>query len=344
MSRRKTTIQFIEEAISIHGGKYDYSETKYVNARENVSMLCREHGVFNQTPTAHLGQKQGCPRCAANSRRTKKTKTLREFLVEAKSVHGERYGYDMIDYRNTSEKVAILCNKHGVFYQLPSHHLRGIGCPACGTERTATAKNKTSKDFISDAMKVHGVQYDYSAVDYVRSHVKVEIICPKHGVFTQTPASHLSGKGCPSCNESHGEKVVADILNELCVVYERQKTFPDCQDIRPLRFDFFVESLGVAIEYDGIQHCEMRSFGGNKMKADREFQRTKRRDGIKDAYCRMRGIVLLRLPNFICKDTIEERIRQVLYLKSKISAQVLGDDTNDSVLRRLGPKDLARLL
>jgi SNF2 family DNA or RNA helicase len=47
---------------------------------------------------------------------------------------------------------------------------------------------------------------------------------------------------------------------------------------------------------------------------------------------------------FVCRNTIEERIRNVLYQKSKISAQVLGDDTEDSVLRRLGPKDIAKLL
>ena len=48
--------------------------------------------------------------------------------------------------------------------------------------------------------------------------------------------------------------------------------------------------------------------------------------------------------NFICKDTIEERIRGVIYAKNKITAQALGDETDDLVLRRLGPKDMAKLL
>jgi len=47
---------------------------------------------------------------------------------------------------------------------------------------------------------------------------------------------------------------------------------------------------------------------------------------------------------FICKDTIEERIRAVLYGKSVITAETLGDDVDDMVLRRLGPKDIAKLL
>lgn len=48
--------------------------------------------------------------------------------------------------------------------------------------------------------------------------------------------------------------------------------------------------------------------------------------------------------NFICKNTIEERIRKVIYEKSKVSAMVLGDDTDEMVLKRLGPKDMAKLL
>jgi SNF2 family DNA or RNA helicase len=48
--------------------------------------------------------------------------------------------------------------------------------------------------------------------------------------------------------------------------------------------------------------------------------------------------------NFICVDTIEERIRTVLYQKSKISAQALGDEIDEMVLKRLGPQETAKLL
>jgi len=48
--------------------------------------------------------------------------------------------------------------------------------------------------------------------------------------------------------------------------------------------------------------------------------------------------------NFIVRDTIEERIRSVLYSKSKISDQALGDNLTEAVLRRLSLKEQARLL
>ena len=66
-------------------------------------------------------------------------------------------------------------------------------------------KNKVTntKSFIEKAKQIHGDKYDYSKVEYVNSHTKVCIICPKHGEFWQTPNNHThktNPKGCPSCN------------------------------------------------------------------------------------------------------------------------------------------------
>jgi hypothetical protein len=61
------------------------------------------------------------------------------------------------------------------------------------------AKKKTKEQFIIDAQLVHGDVYDYSLVDYKRTHSKVTIRCPTHGEFEQTPAGHLTGWGCYAC-------------------------------------------------------------------------------------------------------------------------------------------------
>ena len=55
-------------------------------------------------------------------------------------------------------------------------------------------------EFISKANKVHSYKYDYSKVEYINSKTKVCIICPEHGEFWQSPASHLQGHGCPRCS------------------------------------------------------------------------------------------------------------------------------------------------
>lgn len=64
-------------------------------------------------------------------------------------------------------------------------------------------KKVTTQDFILKARELHGDKYDYSEVEYKSSKEKVKIICPKHGPFWQTPASHLRKghpSGCPLCN------------------------------------------------------------------------------------------------------------------------------------------------
>lgn len=53
--------------------------------------------------------------------------------------------------------------------------------------------------FKQKASVVHQDFYDYSQVEYVKTHDKVAIICPVHGVFYQSPANHLQGHGCPKC-------------------------------------------------------------------------------------------------------------------------------------------------
>lgn len=57
----------------------------------------------------------------------------------------------------------------------------------------------TQDEFVQKAKQVHGDKYDYSESVFVNTRTKIAIVCPKHGVFTQTASSHLMGHGCPRC-------------------------------------------------------------------------------------------------------------------------------------------------
>lgn len=57
-----------------------------------------------------------------------------------------------------------------------------------------------NEEFIKKAKNIHGDIYDYSLVDYKNNRTKIKIICPKHGIFEQTPDKHINRKqGCPVC-------------------------------------------------------------------------------------------------------------------------------------------------
>ena len=63
------------------------------------------------------------------------------------------------------------------------------------------AINKT--DYTINRLKeIHGDKYDYSKVKYPEERKgKIELICKKHGSFTQHLFSSLEGKGCDKCRE-----------------------------------------------------------------------------------------------------------------------------------------------
>jgi very-short-patch-repair endonuclease len=92
-----------------------------------------------------------------------------------------------------------MCPVHGEFWQIPSNHFQGKGCPKCRYDIISEKLSNNIEKFIEKARKIHGDKYDYSKVEYHKANEKVCIICPKHGEFLQTPNSHLMGHGCPKC-------------------------------------------------------------------------------------------------------------------------------------------------
>jgi hypothetical protein len=121
-----TTEQFIKKAILIHGDKYDYGKIIYKKHDIEVIIICPEHGDFKQVANNHLNG-SGCPKCAGNIKFNKDT-----FIERARLVHGDKYNYSKVEYKNSKIKVIIVCYKHGEFLQTPDNQLRGRGCLICG--------------------------------------------------------------------------------------------------------------------------------------------------------------------------------------------------------------------
>lgn len=192
-NKKLTTNEFIERACEVHGDRYDYSQVVYDGMHVPVTIVCPDHGAFSQKPVDHLGG-CGCPRCA-QARRGRKRLTTEEFVERSRAVHGDRYDYSKAVYVDKRTKVEIVCPEHGSFWQLPTNHWKGQGCPVCA----GRAREFTTESFVERARKVHGDAYDYSQVEYKTMRTPVTIVCPEHGAFQQTPLAHLKGRGCPQC-------------------------------------------------------------------------------------------------------------------------------------------------
>lgn len=189
MRKRNTTEEFVSKARQVHGDKYDYSKVNYTNAKAKIVIICSAHGAFEQRSDNHL-HGQNCPICAmANN-----CSNVEEFIVNAKLAHGNKYDYSKVIYKNARTKVIITCPIHGDFEQTPNNHLRGQNCPDCVVHNCSN-----TEEFVNKAIIIHNNKYRYNKVNYVKSNVKVVIICSIHGAFKQTPSNHLVGQGCPGC-------------------------------------------------------------------------------------------------------------------------------------------------
>ncbi|MBP6740820.1 MAG: hypothetical protein KA146_12560, partial [Leptospiraceae bacterium] len=186
--RGLTTKELILEFKKVHGDKYDYSKVNYIKGTTPVTIICPEHGKFLQTPSEHKSGK-GCAKCGGRVKLT-----TDEVIKDFKKVHGKKYDYSKVEYKNTDTKVIIICKKHGEFEQLPYAHKKGAGCPVC----SGNIKHSLEQ-VVQDFRKVHGDKYDYSKVVYKNNMESVIIICPEHGEFLQTPGNHKSGQGCSKC-------------------------------------------------------------------------------------------------------------------------------------------------
>lgn len=203
MPIKKTTEQFITDAIRIHGNNYDYSKVNYETRSKKVVIICKKHGEFLKTPELHI-KGQGCRICNGYVALTQKS-----FLERSQNKHGELYDYSQTQVKTKHDKVVIICKTHGDFEQLPSNHIKGQGCPKCAQILRTKNQRYTTQEFLNSVRTIHLNKYDYSKVDYVNSQTKVEIICPKHGSFNMKPNSHYNGQGCPRCGRIDAKNNIA---------------------------------------------------------------------------------------------------------------------------------------
>ena len=121
------------------------------------------------------------------------------------------------------------------------------------------------------------------------------------GKQTKVIGSNLNRKNYGTiscgCSNSRGEEKISQILIQLNIPFEYQKTFNTCifpDTNRKAIFDFYVDNF-LLIEYDGEQHFYPTAFGGNKSGEER-LKENQEYDNIKNEYCKENGIQLIRIP------------------------------------------------
>ncbi len=291
MAKKSTLVEFIEKGNIVHDNGYDYIKSVYVNCQTKLIITCRLHGDFLQKPSDHISGKCGCPLCDP-------TNTLgnEKFIEKSNKKHDNLYDYTRVNYIKNDIPVEIICKEHGSFFQKPGPHLRGQGCPNCYTNN----KKSNTKEFTEKSNIVHDYGYDYTLVEYVNKNEKVKIICHSHGIFEQKPSIHLTGHGCKICRCSKLELYLRKKLISNNIDFIPDFRFNDCRNVLPLPFDFYLSSLNILIECDGVQHHKpLEYFGGLE-----RFEYQQKNDAIKTNYCLDTGIKLFRVCSYVEIDAL----------------------------------------
>jgi len=176
--------------------------SSYKGLRSNMGFTCEYHGDFTCYPASIFNSYSGCQGC-------KSYKNGLEFIEKAKTLHGNKYIYDVKDYVCSRTKMKMFCTKHNKIFTLrPSAHLQGQNCSECGFENTGDTKKDIGLiKFLERCHAKFSDKFDYSAVDYSTTLQNVDIICKDHGLFKLSPVKHLSSNtGCIHCDKELEQK------------------------------------------------------------------------------------------------------------------------------------------
>ena len=265
---------------------------EYVNA--HTKMLVKHSLCENQYKVIWNSFQKGtrCPKCS-------RLEKLNNQEIDKRMFELTKDEYSRIgNYVNAHTKILVKHSLCGNTYEVIWNSFQqGSRCPRCsGVEKL------NNKEIDKKMFELVGNEY-VRIGDYINNSTKMLV---KHSLcgnqYKVAWGNFQSGKRCPKCNESKGEKTISDILNSLNIKYSTQKRFPECKHKNPLPFDFYIHNKKskLLIEFDGRQHFEsVEIFGGKNGLRDTQF-----RDKIKNDFAKEKEIPLLRIP-YTEQDNIE---------------------------------------
>lgn len=292
----KTHEEYVNELNTINPNIEVLEE--YTGAANGILHRCKIDKYEWITPPSSLLSGTGCPKCNGGYKRTKD-----EYIEELKNINPN---IEIVsEFKNITTKATFRCRvcEH-IWDTTPEVTLRGCGCPICGNKAIGDKLRKSHEQYIYELSQSNP---NIDVVDsYINSLTPIRHRCKIHKYEWKVSPSHLLyNTGCPLCNVSKGENQVKKWIEEHNIKFEYQKKFDDCNDKRPLPFDFYLPDYNTCIEYDGEQHYKsINYFGGEDGLEVRQLH-----DKIKTEYCESKGIRLIRIPYF---DDVKEKLDLLL--------------------------------
>lgn len=279
-TKTKLDINYIKEYVLSQGE--ELISANYVNAKAPLEIeCCNCNGIYD---TDWNSYKRGV-RCGLCSKYKKKTIEDVQELV--------KNGGDVListEYKNCVSDIEIQCGNCNENFQCTyARYRQGDRCPPCSLKRRIE-NAKHSQEYVENYIFEHE---DKLISKYNKMDDKLEIKCGKcNEMFSTSFQCYKTYMvRCPCQSISKGERIIKEYLEKNNIPFEKQKTFPGCKKLIALRFDYYLPTYDVLIEFDGSLHfCACDLFGGNKT-----LQNTRKSDIIKNIYCIKNNKKLLRI-------------------------------------------------
>ena len=222
---------FIENAVKVHGNKYDYTNLPLTfRGTDKIPIICKEHGEFLQIARNHIhGVHTGCPICGRLKANKSMTDTFETFIKKARKIHGDKYEYIEESFKKTGSKLKIKCNKCGkIFEQVGTMHLSGCGCSYCNPPHT-----KLTTEQFKEKLSVTHPNLEVLS-EYISTNKPITVRCKIHDyIYTTTPHRLVQGSNCQKCYDDRRgaalRKSYEEVLNKLNILYGEKYTFPNFQ-------------------------------------------------------------------------------------------------------------------
>ena len=276
---KKYDYNYVKEYVENFG--YILLSKEYKNNSTPLEMMCPNGHLCKISFANFKNKNRRCSRCNGNGKYTE----------EEIKIMLEKEGYILLSkYKNANSEIIVKCNHGHIWKASWGKFQSGRRCHYCSGKFNSY---ETIKELIESE---DGYTLLSKECNQLRDKVKIQC---KHGhIYEVMVENFKSGRRCPYCNESKGEKEIGKILKKYGIDFKSQYKFENCKFYKKLPFDFYLPQYNICIEYDGEFHYKM-IMGFN------EFVNGKIRDTIKTIYCKENEIKLIRIPYWDF-DNIEE--------------------------------------
>ncbi len=265
----------------------DIIPNKFNGVLKPSTFICKDTNEIFIGYLNNMLLKGECLHCATNNR-----KNLEDYIKELPN------DYEIIDKESYKDSHSIMKFRHKTCNSVFSKSISDFFynsqyCKKCSKFKNYKNSMMSNEELI-DRLSKSGYK-DISIEKYYGRNSLCKVKCATcETIYEDTAYRLYNTLYCKKCNQSgsNGERLIRKYLINKGIHFEEQKKFDDLIYKGYLRFDFYVPTDNILIEFDGIQHFKpIDLFGGEDT-----FRESKIRDSLKNEYCRNKGYTLIRIP------------------------------------------------